>query len=81
MNSLLEVRHVPKALAWMRVQVGRMETRPLEMPIYPTDRSRVPVGHQATETKVTVFRLLGYGATQAEAERMASLKPQVSNLP
>ena len=71
MRDLLhETRRYPAAkYPWLRVQVGRMETRPMRVPVYGSNR--MLRGHEESSKRVSVFRLLGYGETVAQAEAMA----------
>jgi hypothetical protein len=75
MEAILEQRRFPKAkLEWMRVQVGRMETRELMEPIYGGHVGHTLCGHKRSQETGAVFRLLGYGETLEEAEAMAKAK-------
>ncbi len=77
-DTLLELRRFPKAtLAWMRVQVGRMETRQLLEPIYGGRSGHTLCGHRLSEETGAVFHVLGYGETLEEAEAMAKAKTDV----
>ncbi len=66
-------RRFPQAkVPWARVQVGRMETRPMRVPVYQGSFSRrMLVGFEQLKKRVAVFRLLGYGETLAAAQAMA----------
>lgn len=71
MSDLLhETRRFPAAkYPWLRVQVGRMETRPMRVPVYGSNR--MLRGHEESPNRVSVFRLLGCGETLEQAEAMA----------
>lgn len=64
------IREMPKTKHdFLRWQVGTEETRPEEIPIL--DRERI-VGYRQGSNLVGVFRLLGWGATLEEAQKMVS---------
>jgi hypothetical protein len=54
---------------FLRYQIGRPETRPEQVAIYAGKKI---IGYrEGPGPMVSVFRLLGFGATQASAETMA----------
>jgi hypothetical protein len=73
-----ETRRFPAAtVPCLRVQVGRMETRVLQEPVYTMEKSARGgmtgrlMGHEVTAETGATFHLLGFGATVAAAEAMA----------
>lgn len=72
MSELLyETRRFPGAkVPCLRVQVGRMETRTMRVPVYGS-KGRILQGHEESSKTVSVFRLLGCGETLAQAKAMA----------
>jgi len=72
MSELLhETRRFPAAkFPWLRVQVGRIETRTMRMPVYG-NKSRILRGHEESSKTVSIFRLQGCGETLEQAEAMA----------
>lgn len=66
-----ETRRFPNSKCpWLRVQVGRMESRTMRVPVYGS-KGRLLRGHEESPRKVSIFRLLGYGETLEQAEAMA----------
>jgi len=72
-EMLHETRRFPAAkFPWLRVQVGRMETRPMRVPVYGS-KGRMLRGHEESSKTVSIFRLLGCGETLEQAEAMANV--------
>jgi len=56
---------------FLRFQVGEEEQRAEQSVLYENSISKKIVGYSTTGRKTTVFRLIGWGRTLAEAETMA----------
>jgi len=68
----IELRTMPQAsYEFLRFQIGRKETRPEQTAIY--DGKHI-IGERQTLNQATVFRLLGWGETLKQAERMAGIE-------
>ena len=72
--NALVTREFPLArYEFLRFQIGRLEWRLAQEPVYPDDTSKKVCGHTPGPESVEVFRLAGYGPTLAAAlERAAN---------
>lgn len=69
---VLEVR-ITEGPVWLRVQVGRMVSRPFREVVYDSPEADRPAEHRDDPRRtVKVFRLLGFGPTEQIARAMAA---------